>query len=253
MMSPLRLVAIILCAALSACAMQPLAPEKAVQYKRVGLLSAMGDSFGTSAVGITVFGNKDSAERLDFGFDNRLTQKFMQALSDRYSVIDLSKYREAFLNEPKSWPGETGPFSENHPMVTEVVRRLMGAEGMDAYILVTPGGAAVGGTNQGVGGIGIVDQESLFGNRGCWFYVAYIVSVVDGKDYSLAADMRALPLDQSGPFTLGRRAAVGAPNLPVPCEVWKAPARNGLTIRTVFDMIMDQSIPETLRHAALIN
>ena len=69
------------CLLIAGCAMRPIAPEKAAQYKRVGILSAMGDRFAIGAVGITVFGNDFKAEQLDLGADDILTARASEALS----------------------------------------------------------------------------------------------------------------------------------------------------------------------------
>lgn len=236
------------CLFLGACAMQPLAPEKAAHYKRVGVLSAMGKNFEIRIAGPTVFDNKVSAREMDIGADEQLTKKVIKALADRYTVVDLSKYRQAFMDHPKSWRGGDSA----KPSVPDVVRDLMGKEGLDAYILVTPGAASVQNTNQAVGGIGIVRAGNLFGSDKVNLYAAYIVSVIDGKDYSLVADMRAARTVRSNPFGINNWGKINAPSLRVPATYLESPSKYKKQIRNLFGSLMNQSVPETLRQANLL-
>lgn len=238
-----RLAIVFACVFLCGCAMQPMAPEKAAQYKRIGVLSAMGDRFATGAIGLTVFQNENRQERLEFGADDLFTEKVKQALAAKYAIVDLTKYRAAFMEAPKYWPGQAKIIGEDRPSVSEVVRRLMGAEGLDAYLFITPAAAAVIGTNQGVGGIGVYQFKRIFSANEFRLHAAYIVAVVDGKDYAVVADMRA---DRMGGGSLN------APNVPVPAQFWDAPAANKNAIRAAFDKLITPSVPETLRRANLI-
>jgi hypothetical protein len=244
------------CLLIAGCAMQPIAPEKAAQYKRVGILSAMGDRFALGAVGIMVFGNDYKEERIEFGADDILTARASAALAARYAVTDLARYRTSFMDAPKYWPGGQKIIGEDRQPVAELVRRLMGEERLDAYILITPASASVRGTNQGVGGIGIVRLPSgFFGSGGTFLlHAAYVVSVVDGRDYSLAADMRATPLGEGGytPLILAG-SRLNAPNAFISStDLWQSPAAHKDEIRTAFEALIAKSMPETLRRAELI-
>ena len=190
-------------ALLAACTMQPLPLEKAADYKRVGILSAMGQEFSKKTVGVLVFGNDYEKVQVDFGADGILTRRLSQALSTRYEVVDLSRYRSAFIEAPKMWPGHALIPSDDDPTVAKVVHRLMGAEALDAYIIVTPSGTSVGQTNQSVWGLGLLKRDMPFGSSVYKFHAAYIVSVVDGTTPSLVADMRALPVGGSNYFASG--------------------------------------------------
>ncbi|HEX3499434.1 MAG TPA: hypothetical protein VHT04_08925 [Stellaceae bacterium] len=222
--------------------MQSIEPQKAAQYKRVGILSAMGDRFAIGA--ITVLSNEYRAETLEFGTDDVLTAKIGQALAGRYETVNLSRYREAFLAAPKYWPGQQKLLGEDRAEVTEVVRKLMSGEALDAYILVTPGAAEVRGKR--IGGIGIVKLQAPFVSARFLLHAAYVVSVIDGRDFAIVAHMRAAALDDD------RYAAITAPNWPISPQCWEAPAANQDEIRTVFDQLISRSVPETLRRAELI-
>jgi hypothetical protein len=243
------------CLLIAGCVMRPIAPEEAAQYKRVGILSAMGDRFAIGAVGITVFGNDFKAEKLDLGADDILTARASEALSARYAVVDLGRYRAAFMEAEKYLPAGRELFGDDSPPAPDVVRRLMSAEALDAYILITPTRAALRTTNQGVGGIGIVKLSGgLFRSDFSLLHAAYSVSVIDGKDFSTAADMRAVPVGESGytPLFLAESALTAPNSRMASTEAWQSPAVHKDEIRTAFEELIAKSMPETLRRARLV-
>lgn len=239
--------------ALAGCVTQPINTERAATYKRVGVLSAMEDRFSVSGVGVTAFSNSHREDKLDIGADDVMTAGAIQALSARYQLVDLGRYRRAFVDQPKHWPGEKGVFAKDHPMVPEVVRDLMGGEKLDAYILITPGYSSVRGTNQSVAGIGLVRIGSLFGGGDTRLHAAYIVSVIDGTDFSLQADMRAFPAGESLLSSFAPiKSPISAPNVPVPAQFLDAPAKHRDSIAGQFRQMMAENLPQTLRQARLL-
>lgn len=250
----MRIAVLLLCSfVLAACSTQPVPPQNQMHYKRVGILSAMGDQFSTNAVGVTAFGNEQKTAKIDFGFDDILTQQAKQLLSQRYEVVELTKYRNEFLNTEKYWPGQQGMFAPDRPGTQEVVRKLMGAEQLDAYIILTPASASVRGTNQGVGGIGIVKLQRLMGSNEFLLHAAYIVSVIDGKDYNFSGDMRAVPVDESSFTSFGLGSSrLSAPNWPVLPQLWEMPESRKTEIIDIFKLLTQQSLPHTFRRAQLL-
>lgn len=238
---------------LTACSTQPISLGKQEQYKRVGILSAMGDRFSTNAVGVMVFGNEQKSQELELGLDDILTQQAQQILSKQYDVVDLTKYRTDFLRTEKYWPGQQGAFAPDRPMTQDVVRNLMGAEHLDAYIILTPASASVRGTNQGVGGIGIVKLQRPIGADEFLLHTAYIVSVIDGKDYSFSGDMRAIPIDETSFTSFGFAASrLSSPNWPVLPQLWQSPENHKTEIVDAFKLLIQQSLPHTFRRAQLL-
>ncbi len=238
---------------LTACVTQSLDKQKSAQYKRIGLLTAMGDRFSVTTVGSTAFGNARREEKLELGADELLTASATEALSGRYQVVDLSQYRRAFLDQPKHWPGEKGLFAKDVPMVPEVVRNLMGGEKLDAYILITPGYGSVRGTNQQIAGIGVVQVNALLGGSNTLLHAGYIVSVIDGVDYSLVADMRAFPAGESIMSSFSPvRSPLSWPNTTVYSQAHEAPARHRDTLAILLKQVIAETVPQTLRQARLI-
>lgn len=128
----------------------------------------------------------------------------------------------------------------------------MGAEQLDAYVIITPASFSVRGTNQGGGGIGILKLQQLFGSGSFLLHAAYIITVVDGKDYSYSGDMRAIPVDEATALGfMGGTSRLNSPNLPVPPAYWENPAAHKAAIRQMFEQLAAQSLPHTLRRANL--
>jgi hypothetical protein len=236
---------------IAGCVTRPIDTSRAAQYKRIGVLSAMGDRFSVGRVGITIFTTGGTEGELDLGTDDFITQQAMTALSQRYQVVDLSKYRKAFLDRPKHWPGEQGVFAEKNPPVPEVVRELMGEEKLDAYVLITPGYGSVRGTNQSVAGIGLLKKEELLRTGDVRLYVSYIVSVIDGIDYSVQADMRAYPDGETPMGFLGHSSSLSSPSWPVLPQFLNDPASARDQLRSAMEMLLTQNVPQTLRQAKL--
>lgn len=245
-----HLILIMGCLFLTACvAPQSLPSGKALEYKRVGVLSAMGKDFSKTTVGFTVFGNNDEAELpLDLDVDEVITRKMIDTLSSRYEVIDLSKYRQAFFDAPKTWYGSGLFSSDTPPTIAETVDRLMGAEGLDAYILVTPSASAVSSTNQAVAGVGLVKHIHISPA----LFADYYISVVDGTTRKMVADASALPIGKTTPLSLFRTPLVQAPSMPVSRKIWKQPEQHQDDLKRMLDQIMASSLPETLRRIGLI-
>jgi hypothetical protein len=238
---------------LTACVTQSLDTQRAAQYKRIGLLTAMDDRFSVTVVGSTAFGNTRREETLDLGADAALTASAIEALSGRYQVVDLSQYRRAFIDQPKHWPGEKGMFAKDAPLVPEVVRSLMGSEKLDAYILITPGYGSVRGTNQQIAGIGVVQVNSLFGGGNTLLHAGYIVSVIDGVDYSLVADMRAFPAGESIMSSFSPvKSPLSWPSAAVTQQAIDAPARYREHLASVLKQVIAETVPQTLRQARLV-
>jgi hypothetical protein len=238
---------------LAGCVTRPIDAGKASSYKRIGVLSAMGERFSVGRVGVTIFSTGGTEGELDLGTDAFMTKQAMASLSQRYQVVDLEKYRKAFIDQPKHWSGEQGLFAEKTPAVPNVVRQLMGEEKLDAYVLITPGYGSVRGTNQSVAGIGLLKKEELLRTGDVRLYVSYIVTVIDGVDYSVQADMRAYPEDETPMSFLGGGSTLSSPNWPVHAETLTNPEKSREQLRNVMQLLLTQSVPQTLRQAKLIN
>ncbi len=233
--------------------MQPLLSTQAAQYKRIGVISSMGDDFMLNEVGVTVFGNEHSSQKIDVSANMLFTSDVIKALSGRYEVTDLSRYGKQFADQPKYWPDtKTVIGTETRPSAGEVVKRLVAPEIYDAYIIIAPASAHVGSTNQAVGGVGIVKLQGLFHEDTCFLHAAYMVSVIDGKDYSVVANMRASSQGGYGGLIAVGGGPVNAPNVQVDCQLWQSPDQSLPTIRQSLDTLLAQAVPATLKDAKLV-
>lgn len=240
-----------LCGVLAACALQSMPSQKAAQYKRVGVLSAMGDEFFDDTVG-GYWGNEAKLLKLaGLDADTMITEEVTRALAARYAVVDLSRYRDAFIHRPKYWPSTKPIVGGDRPMANEVVRDLMGREGLDAYVIVTPGFAQVKNTSTAVAGIGVARLSGgLFFDPTYVLHDVYIVAVVDGKDFSLVADMRAAPTN--GTILFNFTDPFVAPFTPIAKEVWQAPTTHVAEIKAALSQLLAANVPQTLQSANLL-
>jgi hypothetical protein len=242
-------VALCVCLLVQGCARQPLSPTQAERFKRVAVISSIGDLFATQQVGIMVFGNEYNAKNISLDVDAMVTADVARVLSAKYQVADLSKYGRQFAEQPKYWPGTKLIIGETRPSAGEVLRGIVGAETYDAYVVIVPGYAQIGTTNQGVGGVGILRAQGLIRDGKCYLHAVYLVTVIDGKDYSIAATMKALSADR---FLGLPDGPMEAPNEPIDCRSYQSPDESAPMIKQSLARLLEKTIPETLKDAKLI-
>ncbi len=233
----------------------PVAPERVASYDRIGVLSTMGDTFAKTVVGLLVFGNDSGERQCNLGADEMITRKFVDVLSGRYEVIDLSRHRNAFMATPRYWPGGRWQGAEGGKPIAEVTRDLMGGEAVDAYVVISPGSGRVGRTNQYIDGIGLVESNTPLAKFDIRFHFAYDVTVIDGADFTVVSDLTAHPVGKRGvgDFLLGKEPPVYAPSMIGWPELWDDPAGHQRQLRNMLSELLDKSVPDTLRRTALID
>ena len=237
-----------LSAMLAACTSITVPPEKLNQYKRIGVLSAIGDDFQTTVMGLTIFGNDQQTMRLDIGVDETLTQAAVQALSPHYTVVDLSHHRSEFLKTPVQWPDERVWWTEDRPLVPDRVRELMASENLDAYVVITPHSVGRGSGSdikEKARGIGIFSISLLNLPERAFIYTAFKIGVVDGRDYTRVARNWDLGRSETGGGPLN------APHMPVPATWRQNPTEHKDEIRQTVDTLISRSVPRTLKELGL--
>jgi hypothetical protein len=142
------------------------------QAKTVGVISAVGHKFALQKVGITVFGNELNEVAIgSWGLDDVAASKVSALLSKRYTVKRISVPQASADN------------------IEAVLRQAGATQKCDLYIVVTPGGAALSGTNQFVGGLGLVEHghpDTVF------LHALLTIRLYDGHTFELLQSRRAL-------------------------------------------------------------
>ena len=217
-------------------------------------MSTMGEDFDLKVMGVTVFGTHENSTKLDIGADDIFIRKIKKALSKRYTVVDLSRYRNPFMGQPKFWPGDRGSLVNEHPLAPDVVRRVMGHEKLDAYIFVIPDWGPIGNTYESVTGIGVLRMRRVWKESDYLFHAAYSIAVIDGKNFSLVGREDADELDKPKLFDFSFKGGhrVIAPTVRVPAKYHESPSDFTKELGDRLRSLLDRSIPDTLRRANLL-
>jgi hypothetical protein len=178
---------------LAACQTKPIEPAKVSSIKTMGVISGVGEYGSLRTVGLTVFGNDSaSVPGLMAGTDQFIADRLVAELRDRFDVKPIRADLSALDSKHAYFPGSQKIIGETRRPVEDAARSEFAANGLDAYILVTPGFSPVGGTNQGVGGLGLLKWNRLFDSRYSLFAL-YSLIVFDGHDFTIIGTMKALP------------------------------------------------------------
>jgi len=236
---------------LNACA-QPVPQERLSGIRTVGVISAMGDEFSFTTVGLTVFGNDFKQAGIgSWGLDDFMVAQITEALRQRYDVRPLTYRRAAFKSENMDIPvGWQGPFDRRRT-IHEVIRTDAQPQGLDAYVIVVGDGSRFGNTNQGVRGVGLAKGGLLSKRIG--LHALYRVAVVSGQDQRVIgkAQAEAVPGIEPSVFLRGPSREVG-PSLWSDGMDAMSPSQQEQVKAGLRDLIA-RSVPQTLRDVGLLN
>ena len=238
------------CLLVQGCATQPLSPTQAAQYKRIAVISSMGDDFMTNQVEITASGNEHASHKVDVGVDTLFAAEIIKALSRTYDVSNLNRYGKSFADQPKYWPDTKQIGMDTRPSAGELVKRLVGPETYDAYIVIAPDSAHIGNSNLGVEGVGIAEVPRPFAREACFLHAAYVMSLIDGRNFNVVATARASSLHKTF-LVFGNQDNV--PSARVDCSLRSAPDHSLPVIKQSLETLLDRSVPKTLKDVQLVH
>lgn len=152
-------------------------PVFADEKKSVCVMSDIGQQLALKKIGIMVFGNTYKAIPIShWKFDDRVYATLKKTLGDKFKLKQIKVPEDAF----KSLEGQGGLFRDTEGEIKAIVRKLADGVSCDYDFYLTAGSSAFGSSNQFVGGLGIVETESLlFGNRN--LHALSYVRIYDGK------------------------------------------------------------------------
>jgi len=235
-----RRLALLLALLLAACHTNPVEPERLSGIKSVAIISALSDEVTMRAIGIMVFGNSEQRGALPgFAIDDAVTQRLTAALSPRFELRPVKFNRAALSPDKIYFPGERGLFDTKRRAVEEAVRAEMAGQPADVYLLVSPGAAQYGNTNQGLGGLGVLKMANRYS-----VYALYWITVIDGSEFKVIGDAKA-PAE-------GFMPAIRGPSRSTDAALWaETPgalrdASKEKLKKDLTDLVM-QTLPETVR------
>jgi len=148
---------------------------------QLGVIPALGDQFVVQKVGLTVFGNERTEVPVSCGFDDLVVARVRAAAAPGTAVPRLAYAKGAF--EPYYNP-PVRLFRNSKEDLTAIVREIAGNANCERYVVVVTFAGTLPGTNQTLGGIGILNHgTSLFSRTTLFTHVS--VLVFDGQTFAI--------------------------------------------------------------------
>jgi hypothetical protein len=132
--------------------------------KSVCVASALGHKFRVQKVGVMVFGNAlEEVATSSWGIDDFAISRIQGLLDGKYTVRRLP-LSEQNLNALEAADNGGLLFGGSTAAVSGPLRSAAAATKCDMYLTVTRAGAQLAGTNQALGGLGVLARGSILGD-----------------------------------------------------------------------------------------
>jgi hypothetical protein len=133
--------------------------------KNLCVASALGHTFWVQKIGIMVFGNSlDEVPTGSWGIDDFVVSRIQSIVTGKYAIrrLPLSAQNLSALEA-----ADAGGllFGGSSAAVSNPLRSAAGGAKCDMYLTVTRAAAQFAGTNQTVGGLGIVSKSTILGDQ----------------------------------------------------------------------------------------
>jgi hypothetical protein len=233
----------------SACTAIGTAPPNLREFKTIGVISAVGDTFTLTSSGLTGFKNEEQSFPIEtWGIDDVFVGRTSALLTRHYQVQPVTYERAPFAAAFKRDNPVTVVNLVRENPLKDLVRKQAAPQGLDAYVVITKATSAYGTRGRKVAGTGIIKYAELL-NAYIELYALYKISVIDGHEFKLIAERSASPLDNKetvrleGPSRLVDDALLPAANGAAGNEPLKA---------ALIDLI-ERSLPVTLEGLRLVD
>ena len=157
---------------------------------QIGVISGLGDRFLLQHIGVTVFGNEFTVASIEsWGLDDVVVARVRAAAGGGTSVRRIPASREAFepyYNPPREL------FRDASKDLTTVVQNVAANSGCERYLVVTRSRSQVPGTNQTVGGIGMLTNWTSGTFKKASVHTFFQITIFDGRTFAKQDD----PLDK---------------------------------------------------------
>ncbi len=149
---------------------------------RLGVIPAVGDQFVVQKVGLTVFNNEYTEVPVDaWGLDDITVARVRAASGEGAAVRRLAYAKGAFT--PYDHP-QPQLFRNSQNELTAIVRQIAANASCERYVVITKLNGMLGGTNQTLLGIGVLNHGTRLFSR-THLFVNIQVTVFDGKTFAI--------------------------------------------------------------------
>jgi hypothetical protein len=214
---------------MAACNTAPATVSNPSGYHRIGVLPTYEPEIGKG----TAPGLFDNAMvehfDLDLGLNQLVVDRVRKAIGQGREIVDLQTFAATYTGTPKVHTGgERKVFGDSRPLFTDVLRSVVGAQGLDAYVLIE------GGT------VGLYEPQAppaiqIFAAQGHNLGVPLTIYVIDGRSFEVVGVARTNAV---------RRG--------VPDAWFVAPRQHVAEIKDAVVELLDQNLEPALRKLGLI-
>jgi hypothetical protein len=220
------------------------APPKSSGLPKIGIISAIGDKFYATKVGLMVFGSDFKEMAIgSWGIDEMIAAKIRAALSPRFDVRPVTYKRAVFA----AFPDRSGLIAQNFN--PDVVRTQVSPQGLDAYLVVVKAERSYGGSRQLVQGVGSAEGNTDV-DPIMFVHTYYNIFLVDGRDFKIKSQAGS---EIPKPYNFFKRDYMSSPSRQVDASLWPKTldAAANPRLKGVVVELIDQSLSPTLEKIQL--
>jgi hypothetical protein len=171
---------------MAACSNAPATLSSPKQYARIGVLPA----YEKEIVRRTPPGLLDNAVvehfDLDVGVNRLAVERITKSMGQAREIVDLQSFAATYIGAPKVYSsGERKIFGDSRPLFTEVVKSAVGAQRLDAYMVIEGGPIRLYEPQ-------VAPAIQLFAAQGHDLSMQMTIYVIDGRIFEIAAVSRAI-------------------------------------------------------------
>ena len=211
----------------------------------VGVVSAIGHSFTVKTIGLMVFGNEEKEVAIDsWGIENLMVSRVAAHVGPQVKVK-----RIAYPKEPLNSPRRPGLFSDNEGPLKARLQALSPSERCARYVAISRYEYEFTGTNQTVGGLGIVRRPSLITHSTFALHAMFALTLYEGPNLTRLRH-RVAPSGE-GPWmgvVRGPHVGIETANWPDPPEA----AARSPRLRQATSELVSQSMDRTLANLRVL-
>jgi hypothetical protein len=222
------------------------APPKPSGLPKLGIVSAIGDTFYARKFGMFGFNDFKEMPISAWGIDGMMTAKLRAALSPRFDVRPVTFNRAVFA----AFPDRSGFLAQYFR--PELVRTAVSPQGLDAYLVVVKSERSYGPRNSyGVSNQLVHGLGSAAGNTDVdpivFVHAYYSIFLVDGHDFQTKNQAAS---EIPGPHKyFWAPDFMSSPSRQVDASLWpkSLDAAANQQLKSVVVELIDQSLPPTLQ------
>ena len=206
----------------------------------IGVLSTIGHSFTVKTIGLMVFGNEEKQVAIDsWGIDNLVVNRIRAHIGSQVTTERIAYPKEALNSQ-----GRRGLFAEYEGPLKTHLQALAPSERCARYVVVARRDTDYTGTNQTIGGLGIVRHTSFITHATFPLYSIFTLTVFDGTNWTRLRSLPAVAADQ-GPYM----GVVRGPHVGIETAGWPDPAESAARsarLRQATSELVSQTLDRTL-------